>query len=53
MLSARLGGVLAQRVGQSPAVGEIIVGILLGPLLFGLLAPDIFQYVLGYVTVAC
>ena len=33
------------RIGQSPAVGEIIVGILLGPSLFGLLAPDAFQYV--------
>lgn len=45
VLAARLGGVLAQRAGQSPAVGEIIVGILLGPSLFGLLAPDLFQYV--------
>ncbi|MDO9221889.1 MAG: cation:proton antiporter [Thiobacillus sp.] len=45
VLAGRLGGVLAQRVGQSPAVGEIIVGILLGPSLFGLLAPDLFQYV--------
>lgn len=43
VLAARLGGLLAQRVGQSPAVGEIIVGILLGPSLFGLLAPDLFQ----------
>ena len=45
VLAARIGGVLAQRAGQSPAVGEIIVGILLGPSLFGLLAPDLFQYV--------
>ena len=45
VLAARIGGVLAQRVGQSPAVGEIIVGILLGPSLFGLLAPGLFQYV--------
>jgi Kef-type K+ transport system membrane component KefB len=45
VLAARLGGELAQRVGQSPAVGEIIVGILLGPSLFGLLAPDLFQTV--------
>jgi len=45
VLAARLGGEVAQRVGQSPAVGEIIVGILLGPSLFGLLAPDLFQYV--------
>ena len=45
VLAARLGGIVAQRVGQSPAVGEIITGILLGPSLFGLLAPDLFQYV--------
>jgi Kef-type K+ transport system membrane component KefB len=45
VLAARLGGELAQRVGQSPAVGEIIVGILLGPSLFGLLAPELFQTV--------
>jgi len=43
VLAARLGGDLAQRIGQSPAVGEIIVGILLGPSLFGLLAPSFFN----------
>ena len=45
VLAGRIGGALAARVGQSPAVGEIIVGILLGPSLFGLLAPDLFNYV--------
>jgi len=45
ILAARLGGGIAQRLGQSPAVGEIIVGILLGPSLFGLLAPAVFAYV--------
>ena len=45
VLAGRIGGALASRVGQSPAVGEIIVGILLGPSLFGLLAPEIFNYV--------
>lgn len=45
VLAARLGGEIAQRVGQSPAVGEIIVGIFLGPSLFGLLSPDLFTYV--------
>ena len=30
---------------RSPAVGEITVGILLGPSLFGLLAPGVFEYV--------
>ena len=45
VLAARLGGGVALRIGQTAAVGEIIVGILLGPSLFGLLAPDLFQYV--------
>ena len=45
VLAARIGGEIAQRVGQSAVVGEIIVGILLGPSLFGLLAPGLFQYV--------
>jgi Kef-type K+ transport system membrane component KefB len=45
VLAGRIGGALAQRWGQSTAVGEIIVGILLGPSLFGLIAPDLFHYV--------
>ena len=45
VLAARIGGTLALRIGQTAAVGEIIVGILLGPSLFGLIAPDVFQYV--------
>ena len=45
ILAARLGGEVAHRIGQPPAVGEIIVGLLLGPSLFGLLAPGTFNYV--------
>ena len=45
VLAGRIGGALATRWGQSAAVGEIIVGILLGPSLFGLLAPDTFALV--------
>jgi len=45
VLAARIGGTLALRIGQTAAVGEIIVGILLGPSLFGLVAPEVFQYV--------
>lgn len=45
ILAARLGGEVAQRLRQSPAVGEIVVGILLGPSLFGLLAPAAFDFV--------
>jgi Kef-type K+ transport system membrane component KefB len=43
--AGRIGGALARRFYQSAAVGEIIVGILLGPSLFGLLAPHTFDLV--------
>jgi len=45
VLAGRIGGGLAKRFGQSTAVGEIIIGICLGPSLFGLLAPHVFDYV--------
>ncbi len=45
VLAGRVGSAVALRRGQSAAVGEIIVGILLGPSLFGLLAPGAFGYV--------
>src|ERR1700674_2502374 len=45
VLAGRIGGALAKRCGQSTAVGEIIIGIALGPSLFGLLAPHAFDYV--------
>lgn len=47
VLVARVGTEIAKRVGQAAVVGEIVVGILLGPSLFGLLAPDLFHYVFG------
>ncbi len=36
---ARIGNALFQRMGQPGAVGEIVAGLLLGPSLFGHLAP--------------
>jgi Kef-type K+ transport system membrane component KefB len=45
VLAGRVGGAVATRCSQSPAVGEIIVGILLGPSLFGWLAPHAFNLV--------
>jgi len=45
VLAGRLGGQVAARVGQIAAVGEIVIGILLGPSLFGTVAPDTFGYV--------
>jgi len=52
LLAARLGGSLALRLGQARVVGEIVVGLLLGPSLFGALAPDTFQYVFHSVSAA-
>ena len=43
--AARIAGVVAVKCHQARAVGEIIVGILLGPSLFGTLAPDLFHMV--------
>jgi Kef-type K+ transport system membrane component KefB len=45
VLAARLGGLIAKRCGQAVAVGEIVTGILLGPSLFGALAPETFAWV--------
>jgi Kef-type K+ transport system membrane component KefB len=41
VLGARLAGTLARRMGQSRSVGEIVVGLLLGPSLLGHVAPDV------------
>ncbi len=38
---ARGVGFLARRIGQPQVVGEMVAGVLLGPSLFGLLAPDL------------
>lgn len=45
VIAARIGGEIAARCAQARVVGEIVVGILLGPSLFGVLAPDAFNYV--------
>ncbi len=39
LCACRLVSALAKRLGQPPVVGEMIAGVLLGPSLFGLLAP--------------
>ncbi len=41
---AALAGAVAARLGQPAVVGEMIVGILLGPSLFGLVAPHAFGF---------
>ena len=45
VLAGRIGGAIARSVGQAGAVGEIIIGVLLGPSLFGWLAPELFETV--------
>jgi Kef-type K+ transport system membrane component KefB len=45
VLAGRVGGTIAKRYGQSAAVGEIVIGILLGPSLFGWLAPQAFDFI--------
>ena len=45
VLAGRVGGAIALKIGQSAVVGEIILGILLGPSLFGMVAPDLFAWV--------
>src|SRR5688500_13344012 len=42
---AQLMGKALRRVGQPAVIGEMTAGILLGPSLFGWLAPDAFAFV--------
>lgn len=44
LVSARVLGSLMQRIGQPAVVGELAAGLLLGPSLFGRLAPDAFAW---------
>ncbi|MEO6598145.1 MAG: cation:proton antiporter, partial [Planctomycetota bacterium] len=40
LLACRIVGMLARRLGQPQVVAERITGVLLGPSLFGWLAPE-------------
>jgi hypothetical protein len=44
--TSRLLGGLFARFGQPSVIGEMAAGIILGPSLFGLLVPEVFQFVL-------
>lgn len=48
---ARLLGGLVKRFGQPSVVGELAAGVLLGPSLFGRIAPNAFDWVFGEETV--
>lgn len=55
LVVARLAGALFRRIGQPQVVGEMAAGLLLGPSVFGALAPRLSQYVfppasLGYLN---
>jgi Kef-type K+ transport system membrane component KefB len=43
--ASRIMGTVARRIGQPEVVGEMAAGILLGPSLFGLLAPSAWAFV--------
>ncbi len=48
---ARVFGWLMKTVGQPPVVGELLAGVILGPTVFGRLAPDSFEWVFGDMSV--
>jgi Kef-type K+ transport system membrane component KefB len=52
ILAARLAGHAARRLGQPRAVGEIVAGLMLGPSLFGALAPETFRWLFRSVDAA-
>ncbi len=45
ILVSRMAGRIFTKFGQPAVVGEMAAGILLGPSLFGLVAPDVFAFV--------
>jgi Kef-type K+ transport system membrane component KefB len=44
VLAARMAGLAFARIGQPPVIGEIVAGLLLGPSVFGALAPGFFGF---------
>ena len=49
VVAACITGAFFTRIGQPAVVGEMIAGILLGPSLFGLVAPAVFGFVFAVV----
>lgn len=45
LAACRLVGIVGARVGQAQVVSEMVAGVLLGPSLFGLVAPDAHAWV--------
>jgi Kef-type K+ transport system membrane component KefB len=51
IVSAHLAGALFRRLGQPAVVGEMAAGIVLGPSLFGWIAPNAFAFVFPLDTI--
>ncbi len=51
LIGAKIGGLIAKKLGQPSVVGEIIIGILLGPHVLGLLQPTEFLRGLGEIGI--
>jgi Kef-type K+ transport system membrane component KefB len=49
--AARILGYVFRRLNQPPVIGEVVAGILLGPSLFGLIAPELSGYLLPQAVV--
>lgn len=48
---ARIFGWFMKSIGQPPVIGELMAGVVLGPTLFGRVAPGTFDWVFGEPTV--
>jgi len=46
IVTSRVMGVLFRRIGQPSVVGEVFGGIMLGPSLLGMVAPDLYAFLL-------
>lgn len=51
VVAARIGGELAIRAGQSPMLGEILAGLVLGPTLLNAVEPTGFLELLGHLGI--
>jgi Kef-type K+ transport system membrane component KefB len=47
IITARLMGMLFKQIDQPPVIGEVLAGIMLGPSLFGRVAPEAAAFVLA------
>ncbi len=55
LMAARVLGEISQKFGQPPVIGEILVGVLLGPTVLGRLAPSAMEFLFpttGHVPIA-